>query len=342
VPSHPVRLDVGRLQAFLEATRCGSYTAAARRLHVTQSAISHAIRKLEDGVGRPLVEWQHRRLTLTQEGQYVREICERVFHDLDQAEHVLSTRSAASTEVVTIGATVEFGTTVLVRKLRPLLEASPWLHVNFRFRDDLAPLLLHDEIDLAVDCARHMHRSVVATRLFREKYLIVAAPAFLAAHPVGRPSDLERVPVLSLDREGTWWTNALRSIPLTRRPGLGRVIEVNQVHGMLHAALEGYGVALLPKYTVLGKVGRGDLVPLFPGLRLVQDWFCVYQKRTNVSRAKNRAVTEFLSRLDVSEFGDAIRPPGSRAGQKPPRTPGRSAAVLSPRIVAIGAPMHSR
>jgi len=312
VPIPPVRLDIGRLQAFLEATRCGSYTAAARRLHVTQSAVSHAIRKLEAGIGRSLVEWQHRRLTLTEEGEYVREVCERVFHDLDQAEHVLSTRAPASTQVVTIGATVEFGTTVLVRKLRPLVDAIPWLHVNFRFRDDLAPLLLHDEIDLAVDCAPHTHRAVVATRLFREKYLIVASPAFVAAHPVQRPADLERVPVLSLDRDGTWWTNALRSIPLARRPGLGRIIEVNQVHGMLHAALEGYGVALLPKYSVLGKVGRGDLVPLFSRLRLVQDWFCVYQKRANAAREKNRAVTEFLSRLDVSEFGDAIRPPGAR------------------------------
>ncbi|RPJ75771.1 MAG: hypothetical protein EHM24_03635, partial [Acidobacteria bacterium] len=177
-------------------------------------------------------------------------------------------------------------------------------------------LLLHDEIDLAVDCAPHTHRSIVASRLFREKYLIVASPAFLAAHPVQRPADLERVPVLSLDGEGSWWANALRSIPLPRRPGLGRVIEVNQVHGMVHAALEGYGVALLPKYTVLGKIGRGDLVPLFPGLKLVQGWFCVYQKRTNAAREKNRAVTEFLSRLDVSEFGDAISTPGARAGRK--------------------------
>ena len=79
---------------------------------------------------------------------------------------------------------------------------------------------------------------------------------------------------------------------------------------MLHAALEGYGVALLPKYTVLGKVARGDLVALFPRLRLLEDWFCVYQKRARASREKNRMVTEFLLRLDVAEYGDAIRGAG--------------------------------
>ena len=305
-----LRLDLNRLQVFLEATRSGSYTAAARRLHVTQSAVSHAIRKLESALGRPLVEWQHRRLTLTDDGEYVREVCEQVFHDLGQAERVLSARAPGGTQVVTIGATVEFGTTVLVRKLKPLIDAQPWLHVNFRFRDELAPLLLHDEIDLAVDCAPHVHPSITATRLFREKYLIVASPAFLESHPLRRPIDLERVPVLSLDSEGTWWTHALRSIAGRRRPALRRIIEVNQVRGMVHAALEGYGVALLPKYTVLGKVGRGDLVALFPGLRLVEDWFCVYQKRTSAGREKNKVVTDFLLRLDVAEFGDAITPPG--------------------------------
>jgi DNA-binding transcriptional LysR family regulator len=307
--SGPVRLDLGKLEVFLEATRCGNYTAAARRLHVTQSAVSHAIRKLEEGIGRSLVEWRRRRFTLTDDGEYVRQICEQVFRDLGQAEHVLSARAPGRTRVLTVGATVEFGTTVLVRKLKPLVDAVPWLHIDFRLRDDLTQLLLRDEIDLAVDCTPHAHPSVQATRLFREKYLLVASPSFLASHPVRRPIDLERVPVLSLDKEGGWWTNALRSIPGRRRPVLGRIIEVNQVRGMVHAALEGYGVALLPKYTVLGKIARRDLVALFPRLRLLEDWFCVYQKRANAGREKNRVLTEFLLRLEVSEFGDAISGP---------------------------------
>ena len=310
VGSGTVQLDPGRLRVFLEAARCRNYTVAGRRLHVTQSAVSHAVRKLEAAVGRPLVEWQRRRFSLTDEGEYLRQVAEQVFHDLGQAEQVLASQVPGGTQVVTIGATVEFGTTVLVRKLRPLLDAAPWLRVDFRFRDDLAQPLLRDEVDLAVDCATHSHPSIQATRLFREKYLIVASPAFLAAHPVHRPIDLEQVPVLSVDKSGAWWGNALRSIPGRSRPVLRQIIEVSQVHGMVHAALEGYGVALLPKYTALGKVARGDLVTLFPRLRLLEDWFCIYQKRARASRDKNRVLTEFLLRLDVAEYGDAIRGPG--------------------------------
>jgi DNA-binding transcriptional LysR family regulator len=300
------RLDPDKLRVFLEASRCGNYTAAARRLHVTQSAVSHAIRKLEEGVGARLVEWRGRRFTLTGEGEYLEGVCQRVFRDLDEAGQALSQRAGPLTQVVTVGATVEFGTSVLVRKLRPLLDAVPWLHLDFRFGDDLAPLLLRDEIDLAIDCAPLVHPSLQATALFREKYLLVASPAFLAAHQVRRPTDLERVPVLSLDKKGAWWAYAMRAFPGRRRPVLGHIVEVSQVRGMVHAALEGYGVALLPKYTVLGKVARGELVALFPRLRLLEDWFCVYQKRAHAGREKNRLLTDFLARLDVSEFGDAI------------------------------------
>jgi LysR family transcriptional regulator, glycine cleavage system transcriptional activator len=301
------RLDLSKLQVFHEATRAGSYTAAAKRLHVTQSAVSHAVRKLEESLGRPLVEWRRRRLTLTKEGQYLHGICQRVFQELVEAERVLDLHAAGLPEVLTVGATVEFGTTVLLGKLRPLAESVPSLHLDFRFRDDLAPLLLRDEIDVAIDCHPHHHPSVQATGLFREKYVIVASPAFLAASPVRRPADLEQVPVLSTDRTGSWWGNALRAFPGHRRPVLGRVVEMDQVRGMVQAAVEGYGVALLPKYAVLGRIAACELVVLFPRLPLVEDWFSLCQKRAHAQREKNRLITDYLLGLDIREFGDAIK-----------------------------------
>ena len=311
------RLDLAKLEVFLEAARTGNYTAAAKRLHVTQSAVSHAIRKLEASLGRHLVEWRRRHFALTGEGHYLLEVAERVFREIGEAERVLGLQAPGLSQVLRLGVTVEFGTTVLVRKMRPLAESAPWMQIDFRFRDDLAPLLLRDEIDAAIDCRAHVHPSVQATALFREKYLLVASPAFLQAHPVRRPLDLERVPVLSLDREGGWWANALRAFPGRHRPVLGHLVEVDQIRGMVHAALEGYGVALLPKYTVLGKVSRGELVTLFPRLRLLEDWFCLYQKRAHASREKNRRLAEYLAGLDMAEFGDAIKGVGARRRARP-------------------------
>jgi LysR family transcriptional regulator for metE and metH len=71
------RLDLAKLEVFLEAARTGNYTVAAKRLHVTQSAVSHAIRKLEASLGHHLVEWRRRHFTLTGEGHYLLEVAER-------------------------------------------------------------------------------------------------------------------------------------------------------------------------------------------------------------------------------------------------------------------------
>jgi DNA-binding transcriptional LysR family regulator len=195
---------------------------------------------------------------------------------------------------------------VLLQKLKPLLDAHPGLRVDFHFANELTRPLLRDEIDLAIDCRPHQHPAVHCTRMFREKYVVVAVPAFLGRHPVRAPMDLRHAPVLSLDREGTWWNPLLRALPGRRRPTLGRVVVIDHVRGMINGARAGYGVGLIPKYAVLGEVATGALTVLFPRLRLVEDSFSICQKLARAERPENRLVTRYLLELDVSEFGDAI------------------------------------
>ena len=308
-------LDLNKLQVLREAARSGNYTAAASRLHLTPSAVSHAIHKLEAGLGRALVEWRGRRLTLTDEGEYLYRVCERVFGELDEAAERLAGKDAGIEKTVVLGATVEFGSNVLIRKLRPLLEAHPGLRVDFYLSHELTQPLLRDEIDLAVDCTPHPNPAVERISLFREKYVVVAAPAFLRRHPVATPRDLEKLPVLSLDKEGGWWRNMLGAVPRDRRLVFSRIVAVNHIRGMINAAAEGLGVALTPKYAVLDDLERRRLRVIFPGLKLLEDHFCVYQKRARAGREKNRLITRFLTSMKVDEFGDAIGPaPRVRSG----------------------------
>jgi LysR family transcriptional regulator, glycine cleavage system transcriptional activator len=207
---------------------------------------------------------------------------------------------------VSLGSTIEFGTVVLVQKLAPLLAAHPELQVDFHFANELQEPLRRDEIDLAVDCRPHAHPAIHRTEIFRERYAVVAAPAFLAKHPVRTPLDLRRMPVLSLDREGRWWDNLLRALPAARRPALEHVVVIDHIRGMINATLAGYGVSLLPKYALLPELARGSLVGLFPRLRLLEDTFCIYQKASRRERPGNRLVAQYLLGLDVREFGDAM------------------------------------
>lgn len=300
-----MNLDLSQLRVFREVVRQGSYTAAARHLHVTQSSVSHAMARLEDVVGHPLVEWKGRRLLLTPEGSYLQEVCERVFGDLDRAGERLERGHLGPRLRVTLGVTVEFGTTVLLRRVRPLLEAHPELHVDFHFSHDLVAPLLQGELDLAVDCRPHLHPSVERTELFRETWSVVASPDLLRRHPVERPSDLEDRVVLSMDREATWWRNFVEALCPPDRPTFRRVMALNHVRGIIHAAVDGLGVGLVPSYAVAREVAARDLVVLFPTLHLLEDRFCVYEVKRRVPREGNRLVREWLHGLDFSPFGDA-------------------------------------
>jgi DNA-binding transcriptional LysR family regulator len=299
-----MRLDLGKLQAFVEVARTGSLAAAARRLHVTPSAISHALRRLQDSAGCELCEWRGRRLLLTDHGDRLLQACSTAFDHLEEAERQLS--SGKRLQSLVIGCTIEFGATVLIAKLKPLLEEQPNLHLDFFFADELARPLLRDEIDLAVDCRPHVHPAIHRTPMFREKYVVVATRDFLERCPVRTPIDLRRTPVLSLDREGSWWNNLLRALPARRRPTLEQIVVVNHVRGMINATLAGYGVSLVPKYAVLAEVASSALTILFPRLQLLEDTFSIFQKLVRAERPANKLLTQFLLRVDVREFGDAL------------------------------------
>lgn len=303
-----MQLDLNKLHVFLEVARTGNYTTAAGHLHVTQSAVSHAIRKLEASVGQPLVEWRARRFSLTEDGEYLHQVCERIFRDLEDAEQRLVERGRKTTHTVVLGATVEFGTMFLIRRMQPLLERHPELHIDFRFSHNLVQPLLKDEIDLAVDCKPHLHPSVEHISLFREKYVVIASPTFLERHVVKTPRDLQTLPVLSLDKRAEWWSNLLKAVSSPDRPVLGSIVQINHIRGIINAALSGIGVGLVPAYTVLGELADSSLAVLFPDLKLLDDQFCIYQKKSRSDREKNQLVTRYLCSLDSDEFGDSIRP----------------------------------
>lgn len=299
-------LDLNRLRVFLEAARARSYTLAGERLHTSQSAVSHGVRKLEESVDRKLVEWKGKRFSLTEDGAYLLEVCERVFQDIDVAERTIAARGESVPRRIVLGATVEFGTTVLIGRMRPLLDEHPLLHMDYVFSHNLLEPLLRGEVDLIVDCVDHRHSGLTRTNLFREKYAVVAAPEIFRGKPPREPRDLEAFPLLSMDPDGSWWDRVRRSLPPGSRPVIRRIIAMNHLRGIVNAAVSGVGVGLVPRYTVLEELAEGSLVELFEDMGLLEDVFRIYQKRSRANDAMNRIVTGFLLNMDPGNFGDSI------------------------------------
>lgn len=296
-------LDLPQLRTFVTLAQAGSYTAAAQRLHRTQSAVSHAMAKLEDLAGVALVARRGRALALTEEGRRLYQACEQAFATLDAAAEDLRRHQAQARVRLRVGATVEFGSTILMKHMQPFLEAHPDLDLDFTLTQDLLEPLLRDELDLVVDCQDHALPSLRKTPLFRETYVVACAPAFLRAHRIASPVDLARVPVLSLDRAGTWWNRFLLATPAKEQPRLDRILAVDHIRAMIQGGMAGLGALLVPRYAVLEELGRGALVALFPHIRPVEDQFAVYQKKVRAAQEKQRQLTRYLQALSPEEFG---------------------------------------
>ena len=295
------QLDLHQLRAFHALGLTGSFTGAARRLNLTQSAISHAITKLEASCDNSLVDRRARELRLTEAGARLWQACEQVFATLESAGESLEGPGAAGR--LRLGATVEFGSSILMRHIQPFLAANPGLEIDFTLSHDLLAPLLRDDLDLVIDCREHFLPELDKLPLFRETYLVAGSPAFRAERGIQDARDLGPCPILSLDKAGAWWHRLLLALPEGERPAFTRIIQVDHLRGMINAAAGGLGAVLAPTYSVLGELERGDLAPLLPAIRPVEDRFSIYQKRAKASLRRHRLLTDYLQGLSPAEFG---------------------------------------
>jgi DNA-binding transcriptional LysR family regulator len=294
------QLDLHQLRAFHALGQTGSFTGAAQRMHLTQSAISHAIAKLEASAGAELVDRRAREFRLSEAGGRLWLACEQMFTTLEAATEDLGSETTGR---LRLGATVEFGSSILMRHIQPLLAAHPGLEIDFTLSFDLLAPLLRDDLDLIIDCQEHFLPELEKLPLFRETYLVAGSRAFQAGAGIGCARDLGGCPILSLDKAGAWWHRFLQALPDGERPEFTRIIEVNHVRAMINAGAAGLGAVLAPTYSVLRELERGDLVPLLPAIRPVEDRFCIYHKKRKAGLRRHRLLADYLLALDPEEFG---------------------------------------
>lgn len=255
-------LDRQHLVIIREVSRCGSVTAAAGRMNLSQSAISHAVAKLEDRYQVKIWRKKGRSLHLTQAGEYLLELADRLLPELEHAEQVLADLARGRTGVIRIGMECHPCEKWLMRVTGPYLVQWPSVDLEIRtaFRfDGIAALQAH-EIDLLVtpDPVR------LPGLLFRPVFdyeirLVVHRDHSLARQAFVSPEDLQNEDLLTLpvtvDRLDVF-TRFL--IPAGCRPR--RHVTIENLDLKLQLVLAGRGVAVLPDWLVAEVAGDLPLV----------------------------------------------------------------------------------
>ncbi len=230
----------------------GSLTAAAERLHLTQSALSHAIKKLELQLGAPVWEREGRSLRPTQAGQYLLGLAGRLLPQLEHAEDVIARMAAGERGILRIGMECHPCYQWLLKIVGPYLTAWPGVDVDvkqqFQF-GGMAALFGHD-IDLLVTPDPLHKPGVEFTPVFDyEQVLVVAANHPLAQADFVRPEQLVDevlisypVPAERLDIYNQFMQ------PAGVAPRRHKTIETTDI--LLHTVAVGRGVAALPRWLV--------------------------------------------------------------------------------------------
>ncbi|MEX1303190.1 MAG: LysR family transcriptional regulator [Desulfotignum sp.] len=290
-------MDLYHLKTFFTLGKIRNFTKTADHLHITQSAVSHAIKKLETSIDASLIDRKSRDLVLTDAGKILYRSCEKIFYELEKTDQDLSGLKKQTPLTIRVGATVEFGTTILINHINAFLDRFPDLHIDFLFSHHLLEPLLQDTVDLIIDCKPHMAENLEKIHLFKEQYVTIAAPSFIEKKQITCLDDLAGVRILSMDKDLDWWQNFMGAIPSDKRDCLKQVMQINHIRGIINGAVSGLGIGFVPKYTVMEELKRSILMDPFPHITPAADDFHIFIKKERMGFEKNQHLISYLTRL---------------------------------------------
>lgn len=270
------------LAAFESAARHQNFARAGAELHLTASAISHHVRKLEDRLGVALFERHARGVRLTVEGRQLADSASSAMADLEGVAASLSATRQQSPRV-RISTLHSLTYTWLIPKLVAFRSRHPDIRLSF---DTSASLTRFEEggADLAIRHGPGHWQGLTAIHLMNDALFPVASPAFQKRHRIRSAEQLPSLPLIhDLARQG-WleWFRAA-SIPVN---SIADPLVFSDSTDALCAATVGLGVALARQRIVVPWLDRGDLVQL-PGPVVPTRWeyYLVYPAHRRLTPA---------------------------------------------------------
>ncbi len=244
-------MDWDKLRVFYNVAESGSFTRAASRLEISQSAISRQISNLEDRMGVPLFHRHARGLILTEQGELLFRAARNVFSELAMVHARITENIKASQGVLKIAATVGFGTTWIAPRLHKFLGQYPETHLTLRLSDNPVDLTAY-ESDVAISSSVTEDRDLIYQELLCRHLYIYSSRKYLLKFGIPlKPEDLDqhRLVIFSdkalLPFDDVNWLLTCGTPPGVKRDSY---LSINNLYGIARAVEEGSGIACLPSY----------------------------------------------------------------------------------------------
>jgi len=289
------------IAAFDHVVAGGSFTAAARVLQVTPSAVTKAIGKLEAYLKVKLLDRTTHGISLTDEGRLFHERARTVLGWVAETEGLVAERHAKPAGRVRIGTLYGIGRWLVVSALGRLRQEFPGIDVDLQLSDTL-PDLLAERLDIAVILGEPPSRSRLFSRtVATTRRITVGAPAYLTRHGTPRVlDDLVAHDCLAHVFDGRpqpWRFRGAGRAQRGREMLPRSVFVTNAGDALREAAVSGLGLAQSNSLLFQKDLDQGTLVEVLPSLSLPGLPVCLVRAPLKPVPLRIRAVEGFLRSL---------------------------------------------
>lgn len=257
-------VDLSQVTTFVQVVEAGSFTAAARALGLPKSSVSRAVAKLEQHLGVLLLQRTTRSLALTEAGRIYLARAREALQLLSDARHAVSESELEPRGVVRVTAASDPTGRFLAQPIARFLQKYPQIHVEVILTPRRVDLI-EEGVDLAIRAGKVDDASLAGKRIDTVALRLYAAPSYLEAR--GTPRRLKDLAqhnclLYRAVRGSQRWTLMGKAGP--ERVNVRGPVSADDLPLLLHFAIAGLGIALLPSTVADPALASGELVRVLP------------------------------------------------------------------------------
>ena len=291
--------DFGAIPVFAAVVATGSFSAAARSLNITKSAVSKRITQLEQRLGVRLLHRTTRKLSLTEAGERYYEHAAQALTAAGQAEDAVTELQGEPQGKLRISTPMSFGRLHIAPLIPKLMKRYPKLEIDL-IMDDRNVDLVAAGFDVAIRSGTLSDSTLVARKLAPLRYALCASPDYITEHGLPEtPTDLSRHNCLLFSYAGdaNEWTfhigSECESVLVSGN------YKVNNSEALIEALRQGIGIGRLPTFVSGPDVASGRLVQVLKNYQMPHNTFYAVFPERQYLPAKVRAFLDFA----IESFG---------------------------------------
>lgn len=284
------------MEIFIEVVDSGSFSAAARRMEISQPSVSRQISALEAALGVRLLQRTTRRLSLTEAGEIYYRQSRKIQRDIIEAGNSISAFKESASGLLKIGAPIGWTEIKIAPHLSEFLQAYPDIELDIQSTDDVQDVV-EERLDLVLRVGVLNDSSYVARPLGKAELVLCASPQYFAQY--GRPAvptELSAHNCIMFDHNNQWTFKIGKSEQVVHVKGK---VNTHMVSVMISMCEQHMGIMLLPVQLLRKQLSSGLLEQVFENHDISytqlndMEVFVLYSNRKHLP-AKVKAFMDFF------------------------------------------------